>query len=436
MAEGVWQITAVLAGGQQVAAQLDALQAKMAETNTVAGYAMVGIGVLGLAASAKWAKVMIDAGAEALKVERVMNRVFGGQGNAMAAFSRQMADNSTISYIAIGQAVNRMGQMNMSASETQETIKALTDTVGALGMGTDEFNAMAEALAAVNEQGVAGMRMFQMFARRYGIPLPDILKKQLGIDIGTDLGAMKLEGIPREKIMAAIRKGLAEVYAGGAAQALNTWGGLLEHAQHQLDMMNESSGKLIIQGLQPLIEKFDELTVGMKTFNERTGGVAGIVVLVGNAVAALITLFGGLHALGKLAWIPTFLKGSLALWGRLAALLPEILLVAAVLAGLFLTVKFIIDWINKGLPGALKANPQGNFLPPGAGGNSERQTAKSLNDAVKSGTTAIEKNTKRTADAVESLKSALVGAGQRAQRRMTDMEAETSIARALKAGIA
>jgi len=320
----------------------------------------------------------------------------------------------------------------------------------------------------------------QMFARA-----PAVAKLFSGtMGLSPEESAKKLQGMSGTEVYQTLIKGgegMAKMAA--AAQALRNPLVVVSNALEQFQMIMEPTGKLLIGVLTPVVYAFGRLAEFLGMINEKLGGLAGLGVIALGATYALGRLTLTIAALGAAASASAFAGGGVAgaAAGRAAA--------GTFMAGGAMAAFGAGRGVLGRLPGLLKggiagfgislgAEALGNYVA-GDGENKDKAwygsaiktigttagigatiggigggvpgalvgaligavsgvvilLAKGIHAAFNKGGTAADetaKNTKRTADAVEDLRSTVFGGGKRTRAGASQFEAEYTLSKSLE----
>lgn len=225
---------------------------------TLATEAVVGIS---LAAAAMGVQFNATMESNSLAFEH-----FAGGAKQAKLLTQQLfniARDTPFSFEDITTAARRFLAFGFSVKETIPLLRTLGDTLSFTGGSTDEILRMAKAFGDIRAKGRLMQQEMNQLAN-LGIPIRDILAKG-----GLELTKKQLlnvgrAGIPAERAITAIKKGLDKTFGGGAKKYLNTFNG---QWQRFTDNLKAGAGKETQDtGL------FDFLKSGLKSLNDYLEG--------------------------------------------------------------------------------------------------------------------------------------------------------------------
>ena len=320
----------------------------------------------------------------------------------------------------------------------------------------------------------------QMLARA-----PAVAKLFSGtMGLSPEESAKKLQGMSGTEVYQTLIKGgegMAKMAA--AAQALRNPLVVVSNALEQFQMIMEPTGKLLIGVLTPVVYAFGRLAGFLGVINEMSGGLAGLIAVGVGATYALGRLTLTIAALGAAASASAFAGGGVAgaaagraaagtfmAGGAMAAFgagrgvlgrLPALLKGGIAGLGISLGGEALGNWIQGdkkdtemtalggALKGALNTAGIGAAIGGAVGGapgiaigavigfavGGIYESIKELMNPQSGASSAADetaKNTKRTAEAVEDLRSTVFGGGKRTRAGASQFEAEYTLSKSLE----
>jgi len=151
----------------------------------------------------------------------------------------------------------------------------------------------------------------------------------------TLLGDTATEGMSTVEMLGKINDKV-----GGAAQAeLQTYNGQMEQMNNQMGEVNETVGKLLVENFGKLMNVFNLLPDGIKTFVLSVAGIAPIIMPLITSVAGLVSILGSTGIGAALVSAGTAIAAFIASIG----LIP-IAIAAAVAAVVYIGVQIYKNW--------------------------------------------------------------------------------------------
>jgi tape measure domain-containing protein len=349
----------------------------------------------------------------------------------------------------------RLQTAGFSASGAEKAIMAFGNALAMSGGGRQELEGTIYALGQIASKGQVSAEEINQLAERVFMIRPAMLAA---------FGTANTELIQRMGITAA------EFIPAVVAQ-LNTLpkvaGGVKNSYENMADSINASMvtiGTSLNKAALPVIEKLAETLDRMGTNGELDAIAKGITSVVMPAFNGLMAALKDVQKVGFIPWLARIADGFFQLAQPLAWVYAGIMALTknypqAVMAGVaaagmglmrqkaleqmaYLQVEESKSWIANAQESASKkkaaeiAATKPNQVPepmlkamPDVTGNLGLGRVK---DSVLAG---IERNTRRSADALEELRVQLLGGGGRMGNAMSSTEAEIALARALGAGI-
>jgi tape measure domain-containing protein len=233
-----------------------------------------------------------------------------------------------------------------SAKDILPMLTNIGDAVGALGGGGEAIGRLGRALGQMKAKGKPAMEELLQLGEA-GVPVFAILEKQLGLT-GKQVADIAKSGIPAQKVIDALLKGMAELYGGGMEKQSKTVAGMMSNFKDQLEQL------LVVVGTA--------LLPVLKTLSPMITAVANGFAAVANSplgpplTYAAVALGAIMLAVGPLLMA---LPGLLILFTQLAALLAGLGAGGGVLASIgaaFGSIGATIGWITTvALPAVLGA---------------------------------------------------------------------------------
>lgn len=178
-------------------------------------------------------------------------------------------------------------------SEVIPLLREFGDAAFVTNTGNAGVAALARVFGNVRQTGRITFGQLNQLAAR-GIPAHQILREQLNLT-GLQLRNIARSGIPAERIMAALRTGMRQRFAGGMERALDT-------IAARVSNLNDLWGMFLVQvgdRLQPVVIAFLRQfarvldTIDMDRLATRVSHVLSVATIVGRGVVGVLSLLGG-----------------------------------------------------------------------------------------------------------------------------------------------
>jgi len=151
-----------------------------------------------------------------------------------AAFVDMLEDFAAITPFVMENTTSMARQLlavGFSARETLIVMKGVVDSMAIMGARSDQLGRLVDAISRIKAVG-AELRYIKSIGKA-GIPIYDILKKQLGVT-EEQIRSGYLLSLPRATVITAILKGIQEAFKDGAIKLSRTVGGLMSTIQDNL----------------------------------------------------------------------------------------------------------------------------------------------------------------------------------------------------------
>jgi tape measure domain-containing protein len=274
---GMGDATAAAAQKQQVLMQL--------QTRQAASLGVLGAGLLGLAG--QWTKL-----AGTMEQSRVAFTTLLKSSDRAKQFVKelqQFAATTTFSFIDTQEAATRMKAYGFEVQQIIPMMRILGDSVAALGGGTEKLNRVMLAFGQIRAKGrMMGEEVRQL--TEAGIPVPEILKQQLGLS-QKDMNRIGEQGISADKALGALLAGMEKRFGGGMAEQAKTLTGQLVNLSDQADILGASLGdglagpvKLAASALSALGKSLNALEPAAKSNIGLAVGLSGAIIAIKGAM--------------------------------------------------------------------------------------------------------------------------------------------------------
>lgn len=165
------------------------------------------------------------------------------------------------------------------AETLAENLRTITDTVAALGLGTEAVGRLALVLgqiaASIRLQGDELRQLSEL-----GIRLPDIVQAATGRRMGVQEAREFLQSMTGQEAAETILRGLRGRFGGmGRKLATETAQGIVQNIVESMKLAIEPTGRILLAILLPVGRGLLTVVSGFSKLNEMTGGAAGLAAL-------------------------------------------------------------------------------------------------------------------------------------------------------------
>jgi len=217
------------------------------------GLGLMSAGILAGAAST------VGAAAQMEMATASFTQMLGSEAEATryVAELRKFATQTPFEFKDLTQASRLMLAFGFAAKDVIPMLTDIGDAMGALGANAEVMNRVIRNFGQIQAKGKLSMEEVLQLAEA-GIPVFSILQKHLGLS-AAQMGDIGRQGISADRAIAALRKGMAELYGGGMQKQMGTTAGALSNFSDAIFNLKVAMGEALtpaVKALTPALTDF------------------------------------------------------------------------------------------------------------------------------------------------------------------------------------